>query len=167
MDDSLFTVRNATSEDVARLIELRAYLLDGTSASYSSRSPEDSAKWRTAYRHWLASHLSVHDGVQVLVAEHRASRQVVGCATGIIDTRAPTCANPNGLCGWVQSVVVDPQWRAHGIANRLMEHLLRWFGNRDVATVALQTTERASRLYERLGFSPTGECLLLRQEVPA
>lgn len=165
MDDSLFTVRNATADDIAWLIELRAFLLDGTSATYSSRSPEDSARWRTAYKHWLTAHLGVHDSVQVLVAEHRESRQVVGCATGIIDLRAPTFANPNGLCGWVQSVVVGPQWRAQGIAKRLMDNLLRWFGNRDVATVALQTTEGASRLYERLGFTPTGECLLLRQEV--
>ncbi|WP_312932358.1 GNAT family N-acetyltransferase [Stutzerimonas nitrititolerans] len=165
MDDSLFTVRNATADDIVWLIELRALLLDGTSASYSSRSPEDSARWRTAYKQWLRAHLGVHDGVQVLAAEHRASGQVVACATGIIDLRAPTFANPNGLCGWVQSMVVAPHWRTHGIAMRLMDGLLRWFGNRDVATVVLQTTEDASRLYERLGFRPTDECLLIRQEV--
>ena len=166
MNPSLFKVRNATAEDIATLIELRALLLDGTQASYSSRTPEDSVRWRTAYKHWLAGHLGVHDSVQVLVAEHRETGQVVGCATGIIDLRAPTFANPNGLCGWVQSVVVAPQWRAQGLARQIVKHLLRWFANRDVITVALQTTEGASRLYERLGFCPSGECLLVRRELP-
>ncbi|MGY8817765.1 MAG: N-acetyltransferase family protein [Pseudomonadales bacterium] len=165
MNESLFSVRYATADDIGRLIELRAHLLDGTSATYSSRTPEDSARWRTAYKHWLSAHLGVKDGVQVLVAEHQRPKQVVGCAIGVIDLRAPTSANPSGLCGWVQSVVVDPQWRAHGIATHLMDHLLGWFGSRDVGAVALQTTGSASRLYERLGFSPTDECLLLRQEV--
>ena len=166
MNPSLFTIRNASADDIATLIELRALLLDGTQASYSSRTQEDSVRWRTAYKHWLASHLGVHDSVQVLVAEHCETRQVVGCATGITDLRAPTFANPNGLCGWVQSVVVAPQWRAQGLARQIMKHLLRWVANRDVVTVALQTTEGASQLYERLGFCPSGERLLVRQELP-
>tara|TARA_R100001143_G_C3354111_1_gene131276 strand:+ start:1574 stop:2077 length:504 start_codon:yes stop_codon:yes gene_type:complete len=167
MSNSLFTVRDATVDDIAALIELRAFLLDGTEASYSSRTPEGALRWRAAYRSWLASVLGIHDNVQVLVAEHRESSQLVGCATGIIDIRAPTSANPNGLSGWVQSVVVTPQWRGRGIANQLMNVLLRWFTNRDVVTVSLQTTDAALRLYETLGFIPTGECLLVRQEVPA
>jgi len=167
MNNLSFTVRYATHEDIEWLIDLRSFLLDGTSAIYASRSRKDSERWRTAYKHWLTEHLGVHDSVQVLVAEHRETRQVAGCATGIIDLRAPTAANANGLSGWIQSVVVDPQWRAHGIATQLINHLLRWFGNRDVATVALQTTAGASGLYERLGFCPTDESLLLRQGASA
>lgn len=167
MTESLFAVRNATVDDIGALTELRALLLDGTGASYSSRTPEGAAKWRAAYRSWLSSILGMHDNVQVLVAEHRESGQLVGCATGIIDIRAPTSANPNGLAGWVQSVAVDARWRGRGIANQLMHVLLRWFTKRDVATIALQTTDGASRLYEKLGFIPSGECLLVRQEVQA
>lgn len=167
MTSSLFLVRHATADDIAALTELRALLLDGTGASYSSRTPEDAAKWRAAYRSWLAGVLGTHDNVQILVAEHRASRQLLGCATGIIDMRAPTSASPNGLSGWVQSVVVAPPWRGRGIANQVMQVLLRWFANRDVATIALQTTDGASGLYGKLGFAPSGECLLVRQEVPA
>ncbi|WP_413043858.1 N-acetyltransferase family protein [Pseudomonas sp. YJ42] len=166
MSESLFAVRNATGEDTAALIELRALLLDGTGASYSSRSPEGTARWRAAYRNWLADNLGSNDSVRVLVAEHQASRQIIGCATGIIDVRAPTSVNPNGLSGWIQSVVVAPQWRGHKVAKQLMQTLLRWYANRDVATVSLQTTDGAFRLYQTLGFSPSAERLLIRQEVP-
>ncbi|KGK83391.1 GNAT family N-acetyltransferase [Stutzerimonas degradans] len=167
MSDAFYIVRSATTADVAMLIELRAFLLDGTDASYSSRTPEGQARWRAAYRGWLTNHLGANDNVQVLAVEHRDSGQVIGCATGIIDARAPTAANPNGLSGWVQSVVVAPQWRAQGIARQLMRQLLRWFDNREVATVVLQTTPDASRLYATLGFQTSTECLLVRQVRPS
>lgn len=165
MSGSLFTVRNATVADVAMLIELRAHLLDGTAASYSSRTPEGQARWRAAYRSWLSGTLGTSDNVHVLVLEHRDSGQVLGCATGIIDARAPTVANLNGLSGWVQSVVVSPPWRGKGGASQLMQQLLRWFDNREVSTVVLQTTPGAEQLYLSLGFEPSIERLLVRQGV--
>lgn len=167
MGDLSFNVRSATTLDIPMLIELRGVLLDGTNASYSSRTPEACARWRAAYRSWLNSTLGANDNVRVLAVEHRDSGQVIGCATGIIDWRAPTAANPNGLSGWVQSVVVAPQFRAKGIARQLISTLLRWFENRDVLSVALQTTEDGAQLYTALGFQPSNERLLVRQETLA
>lgn len=167
MDQSFLTVRPATVADLASLVELRAHLLDGTSASYSSKTSEDAVRWRVAYRTWLSSRLSESDCVQILVAEHRESSQVLGCATAIIDQRAPTPACLNGLSGWVQSVVVEPQWRNRGIARQLMQHLLRWFANRSVACVALQSTAAAGTLYQAMEFATSDERLLIRQEASA
>ncbi len=164
MEQSFFTVRPATQADLTSLVELRAYLLDGTAASYSSKTPEDAARWRPAYRTWLSSRLSESDCVQILAAEHKESGQVLGCATAIIDQRAPAPGCLNGLSGWVQSVVVEPQWRGRGIARHLMQHLLRWFANRGVGCVVLQSTEAAGALYQALGFIASDERLLIRQE---
>ncbi|MDH4607459.1 GNAT family N-acetyltransferase [Pseudomonas sp. BN102] len=164
MDLFFFTVRPATLADLASLVEMRAHLLDGTSASYSSKTPKDSAQWRAEYRSWLSNRLNESDCVQILAAEHKESGQVLGCATAIIDQRAPTPGCLNGLSGWVQSVVVEPQWRNRGIALQLMQHLLRWFANRGVGTVVLQSTEAAGRLYQALGFAVSDERLLVRQE---
>ncbi|MFU7548377.1 hypothetical protein ACM9NK_30620, partial [Pseudomonas paraeruginosa] len=74
-----------TQADLPSLVELRAYLLDDSNASYSSKTPEDAARWRAAYRTWLSSRLSESDCVQILAAEHKESGQVLGCATAIID----------------------------------------------------------------------------------
>lgn len=167
MDLSFLIVRPATLADLAALVELRAHLLDGTSASYSSKTPEESAQWRAAYRTWLSNRLNDSDCVQILAAEHKESGQLLGCATAIIDQRAPTPGCLNGLSGWVQSVVVEPQWRNRGIARQLMQHLLRWFANRGVGTVVLQSTESAGRLYQALGFAVSDERLLIRQEASA
>jgi GNAT superfamily N-acetyltransferase len=167
MDQPLLTVRPATVADLASLVELRAHLLDGGAAIYSSKTPEGSARWRAAYRAWLTNRLSESDCVQILAAEHKESGQVLGCATAIIDQRAPAPGCLNGLSGWVQSVVVEPQWRNQGIARMLMQHLLRWFANRGVGSVVLQSTEAAGMLYQTLGFEISDERLLIRQEASA
>jgi GNAT superfamily N-acetyltransferase len=167
MQQPLYIVRSATVTDLASLVELRAHLLDGTSASYSSKTPEDALRWRAAYRTWLSSHLNESDFAQILAAEHKQSGQVLGCATAIIDQRAPAPGCLNGLSGWVQSVVVEPQWRNLGIARQLMQHVLRWFANRGVTSVVLQSTEAADSLYQNLGFIKSEERLLIRQEALA
>ncbi len=45
-----------------------------------------------------------------------------------------------------------------------MQQLLRWYANREVATVVLQATPGAEGLYRALGFEPSHEHLLIRQE---
>ncbi|MCY1446672.1 Acetyltransferase (GNAT) family protein [compost metagenome] len=105
--------------------------------------------------------------MQILAAEHKESGQLLGCATAIIDQRAPIPGCLNGLSGWVQSVVVEPQWRNRGIARQLMQQLLRWFANRGVGPVVLHSTEAAGTLYQTLGFATSDERLLIRQETSA
>lgn len=48
-----------------------------------------------------------------------------------------------------------------------MQHLLRWFANRGVGSVVLQSTAAAGTLYQTLGFAVSDECLLIRQEASA
>lgn len=48
-----------------------------------------------------------------------------------------------------------------------MQHLLRWFANRSVGCVLLQSTAAAGTLYQTLGFAVSDERLLIRQEALA
>lgn len=159
-----YDIRRATPDDIPALIELRAHLLDAGGAPYASRTPTDTERWRRAYPLWLATCLEVSDRVLILCAEHKHTQAILGCATGIIDYRAPAPDCLNGRSGWVQSVAVAPELRRCGIATALMQRLLDWFRTRQVNSVALQTTPAATSLYQRLGFASTGEALLVRAE---
>ncbi|WP_316426031.1 GNAT family N-acetyltransferase [Klebsiella oxytoca] len=151
-------IRSAVQSDIDILISLRAYLLDGTEGvGYSSRNAEESHRWKAAYRLWLSQVLETDDRTQIIVAENDG--EVVGCATGIIDRRAPAPDCMSGWCGYVQSMVVLPLWRRMGIAERLMHELLQWFFMMKVTKVVLESTQVAEALYQKLGFSPHSERL--------
>jgi len=152
-------IRPASLGDIEALVALRAHLLDGDStASYASRTPEESLRWKAAYRDWLTKVLDGDGQVRILTAERDA--EVVACATGLIDTRPPAPDCLSGWCGWVQSVVVSPSYRRQGIAKRLMHELLHWLSGRGAAKVLLEATPAAEPLYLKLGFVRSAEGLL-------
>ena len=82
---------------------------------------------------------------------------------------------PAGLIGGYQedpvtvelvSMYVRPRARGHGVGEALVAAVIDWARNRNAAAVRLWVTEtnsHARALYERLGFTPTGE----RQPVPS
>jgi len=80
---------------------------------------------------------------------------------------------PDGLVGGLQeeaatvelvSLWVRPHARGMGVGEVLVETVIRWARATNASSVHLwftETNQRARRLYERCGFSPTGE----RQEL--
>ncbi|MEU1287652.1 GNAT family N-acetyltransferase [Kitasatospora sp. NPDC005856] len=151
--------RSATTVDIEELVRLRGHLLGAGTAPYAARTPQEDAAWRAAYRSWLVRQLTGPTGrvhVTVIGPAHR----LAACAVAVIDDRAPTAHCLNGLTGWVQSVVVDPDRRRSGLGTRVMRHALDWLRSRGVDSAVLQTTPDGAALYRGLGFLPTGEDLL-------
>ncbi|MFW9079930.1 GNAT family N-acetyltransferase [Pseudomonas sp. P2757] len=148
-------VRQATSEHYEAVIELRALLLEGSDASYACTCAEEKTRWREAYKGWLNEELAISSATNLLVA--LSDDQVVGCVTGFVDRRAPGPGCLNGLCGWVQSMVVLPAFRSRGLSVVLMQSLMSWFASRQVGKVVLQATPAAEPLYQRLGYSRSPE----------
>ena len=82
---------------------------------------------------------------------------------------------PAGMAGGYQeapgvaeliSMFVRPQARGHGVGEALIDAVIGWALAHDAASVHLWVTETnvpARRLYERCGFTPTGE----RQPLPS
>ena len=56
--------------------------------------------------------------------------------------------------------------RGRGIARQLMQHLLRWFANRGVGCVLLQTTEAAGTLYQALATRPCSSTRKVERRTP-
>ena len=148
-------VRQATSEHFDAVIELRALLLEGSEASYACTSVEEKKRWRATYKAWLHDVLGSSPSTRLLVALN--GDQVVGCVTGFVDRRAPGPDCINGLCGWVQSMVVLPAFRSQGLSRMLMASLMNWFDSMQVGKVVLQATPAAEPLYQRMGYRRSSE----------
>lgn len=151
----------AELRDIEGLIRLRRLLLSQGSAHYVAASADDDAIWQEYYRCWLTDKLSNKQSNIKIYIIRDFQQQVIGCATGIIDERAPAIGILNGLQGWVQSVVIDPKWRRKGLAKQLMHALYLWFQEQQVGKIALQTTPDAEQMYLTIGFSKTGEDLFI------
>lgn len=157
---SQIKIRVAKAKDTNSLVALRAILLDGDhSTSYTSRNPQESNIWKNEYIKWLHELHGRNKNIRIIVAE--CEGQLKGCATGIIDNRPPAPDCVTGMCGWVQSVVVLPEWRRQGIALCIMKNLLKWFEEKAVSKVVLESTPEAECLYEKLGFTASAEKIFI------
>lgn len=153
---SSFTIRSAKYEDIEPLIKLRSIILDDGSGIYVSNSKVESDLWKKEYREWLKNKIGLCCLTKVVVAVN-GYHEVVGCAIGIIDHRAPIPGALNGLIGWIQTVVVDPLWRNNGLASSIVDFLHKWFRDENVSRCVLQTTSNAESLYLGLGYKYVGE----------
>lgn len=57
----------------------------------------------------------------------------------------------------VLNVFTEPEWRRHGLAQLLMEEILRWARAERLDQLVLHASDEARQLYEKLGFVATNE----------
>ena len=73
----------------------------------------------------------------------------------------PTRQNPDGRpTAYILNVYTDPLHRRAGLATRLIETILAWCREHDIARASLHTSDAGRPVYERLGFAPTQELRL-------
>ena len=73
----------------------------------------------------------------------------------IVGTATTTRFEPNtgpGSIGWVGMVLVDPEYRRHGIGSTLLKHCIQYLKDCAVETVKLDATPMGKLVYEKLGF---------------
>lgn len=162
MSTFYLSIEKAKKNDISELIHLRAYLIDNNPGKdYSSKTEADKKIWKEKYREWLEIILEETPGIIVFIAKNK--EKIIGCATGIIDRRAPASDCLSGYCGWVQSVVVDNQFRHRGIARSLLEHLTMWFKSNHVSKIILESTSEAEDFYKKTGFTSGKETLFIKK----
>jgi GNAT superfamily N-acetyltransferase len=141
-------VRNATEEDLPRLIELLAQLsLDEEREDLSQPRP-------AAYDSALAEVLSDQRQL-LLVAEHDG--EVVGMACYLQVANLSYVGRPYAL---VENVVVDSAARGVGYGEALIRHVIelaRAAGCHKLALTSNKARADAHRFYRRLGFEATHE----------
>lgn len=150
----------ATHNDIDTLCDLRKYLLSAGKTHYSSNSIEDEINWIRAYKEWLKYNID-NDSINIIC--NFIDDNLVGCLIGIIDQRAPLVGMLNGRSGWIQTVVVHPDYRGNGITKINLNLIENWFLEKSVYKIYLQPSERSENLYFRNGFFDTSEKLLYKR----
>ncbi len=147
MADRAPTVRDATAEDLPRLLVLMRQL------SANGERPEAAVQAATTAHVAALEALSRTPGYYLLVIEDEG--EVRGtCAVYVVPNLshggAPWCV--------VENVVVDEAYRSRGYGGRLMaqaERLAREAGCYRVSLMSNLRRRDAHRFYERLGFEPS------------
>jgi GNAT superfamily N-acetyltransferase len=62
---------------------------------------------------------------------------------------------------WLGLVATLPGWERRGFASRLSARVAEWAKDRGCVSVALDASEKGRPVYERLGFQPVGETVVL------
>jgi GNAT superfamily N-acetyltransferase len=85
---------------------------------------------------------------------------VVASAIVTLQPWLPHPRFPSGVRPYFHSVHTDPAHRGRGIARRLTEVALGWARGQGFTTFVLHASEQGRPIYERLGFTNSGEWIL-------
>lgn len=136
-------VRRASVDDAAALVGLRMAAL----AEDGSGAAPDGAGFMELFSAWISDHLSSHLG---FVAD--VGGDVVGMTWLMVAERVPSPERQYRRSGDVQSVYVMPGLRDRGIGAALLEAALDEAGRLELEHVTVHSSDRAVRLYQRMGF---------------
>jgi GNAT superfamily N-acetyltransferase len=139
-------LRPATKSDADELLRLATVMFIAIGADPAA------SDWRERAPHRLAA--GFDDGtVAGFVVEHpERDGALVAAALASINQRLPTPANPDGRVAYVQWVATDLEFRRQGAARALMNALLQWARDQQLAFVDLHASAEGAPLYRSLGF---------------
>jgi ribosomal protein S18 acetylase RimI-like enzyme len=162
MTDAEIIIRPAERGDLPALGKLGAQLVGEHYAFDARRFMKPEGDLAEGYAHFLGTQRRNRQAI-VLVAAHDSD--VAGYLYAAI---APVSwESLRDEAGYIHDVIVDPRWRGHGVASRLMEAAIAWFRERGMPRVILQTAHQndaAQSLFTRLGFRPT--MIEMTKEIP-
>ena len=143
------TIRRAVPDEWREYRDIRLRALEGAPESYGATWADESSRDQAWWRARVA-------GAQNLVASFEGA--VVGTAVGIPDRHDAGSRE-------IVAVWVDPEFRGRGLAQQLVLALVQWATDAEASAIALWVSDgngQATRLYERCGFTATGERDVLR-----
>lgn len=142
--------RRARAEDAEELVRLREIMLNSL-----SRPDDEDTRWRPLSVRRLRTALAERDGdlMATVVDDPAVPHRLAACATGTVEHRLGSPANPTGTVGYVFNVCTDPSLRRRGYARACLAALLDRYRERGVHRIDLTASPEAEPLYAALGFA--------------
>ena len=152
LNNSGATIRRAAIADTAALAQLRWIWRTDERGEHGLSQ----AEFETALRLWWGSRQESH---VAYIAERDGA--AVGMAWLATFDRIPQPRDVERLAGNVQSVFVIEALRNQGIGGALVEAVIAHARARGAGYLIVHPSQRASPLYERLGFTATTDLLYM------
>jgi ribosomal protein S18 acetylase RimI-like enzyme len=155
------TIRKAQPRDVKALMRLKRLLAEGEDALHALSASEAD---------WLRDGFGPNPGFTAFVAE-RSDRAdaVIGEIVGMATCSRRVVTGWNGPVVFLQDLVVEPEYRAQGIARQLVAQvaaLARELGS-PIVELTVRAGNPAQLFYVSAGFQPLPECLTFVLAGPA
>ena len=90
--------------------------------------------------------------------------KAIGCASICYINVMPTFSHPTGQRAHLMNVYTSKNYRKQGIAERMVNILIRAAWDRGATEISLDTTEAGRPFYRKLGFTDSGECMVMTRE---
>ena len=78
--------------------------------------------------------------------------EIVGCGGVCVYDEMPSPDNLGGKCAYLMNIYTRQEYRHHGIATRVVEHLIAEAKARSIDKIYLETSADGERMYRKLGF---------------
>ena len=91
--------------------------------------------------------------------------KAIGCASICYITIMPTFSHPTGHRAHLMNVYTSKYYRKQGIAERMVNMLIREAWERGASEISLDTTEAGRPFYRKLGFMDSREGMVLTREI--
>lgn len=151
-------VRRLRSTEWRELRDLRLQALRNSPLAFGSTYEREAAYTEERWQEWAASSAAGEKQVAIVAL---AGDSWVAMAGGYL----PTPDDPGApSLAWLVAVYVHPTWRGRGLGRAVSEGVISWAREREAAEVRLHVADwndAARRVYEELGFTPTGDSMTL------
>ena len=156
-NDSMLQYKIATSEDIAELMQIRLEML--REVNFLSKDYPFSEDFYSYSRDYFLN--GQHTTVLAVDEKDEENGKTIGCATLCYIEMMPTFSHPTGRRSHLMNVYTAPDYRAQGIARRMVEWLIEEAKCRGVTEISLDATVSGRHLYRKLGFRESEECMVL------
>lgn len=80
------------------------------------------------------------------------NNEIIGCGGICLYQEMPSPDNLSGRCAYLMNVYTCPQFRGHGIGQKIVQWLIGEAVERNITKIYLETTKFGRKVYEKTGF---------------
>ncbi len=157
-----FSIEKLQPSDTELFVQLRIeYILtdEGFLPIYNNMTPQEVTAMKTALADYFTKHIAQGTLIAVVAKE---GETLAGTAFLSLYDKPPHPKNPNGKASTVYNVLTFPAYRRKGVASRMVQTLCDEAAAIGVSTVTLTATVDGRKVYNKLGFVPLHDEMILR-----